>query len=353
MRLKVDRDTLGGHERALVDGFFFDGRTETSTSDVRQHYKSRGFKPASLIQPTLEAQVTELVGPSARTQVAAALAADARRVRLGRVPVLDGRAGDGQGRVPRFLGIGLPLLVLCGIASALAAAWRSRIDRGLWGVLRFLIPGGLLLLFAGAVITGFRDVPILSRVFSSGFSYEVRLGAILLALALFNNVINQARSRERAQGIALRKRLASVRRYFQQQLDRPQPALRDAVVPLRARVRPRQGRTGLVQGLRRTVGRRLVDVDLVELALDVVILVRQWLVEHSTERLERRRRLVRRSRRHCDVGGGGQRPRGRRGRSFVVRGLGRRGRWGRRRQQQRRWRRRRLVAAAASAVVER
>jgi uncharacterized membrane protein YgcG len=136
-----------------------------------------------------------------------------------------------DGRVPRFLGILLPLLVLSGIASALAASWRARIDRGLWGVLRFLIPGGLMLLFAGAVITGFRDVPILSRFFSSGFSYDVRLGATLLALALFNSVINQARSRERAQGIALRKRLASVRRYFQEELDRPQPALRDEWFP--------------------------------------------------------------------------------------------------------------------------
>ena len=32
MKLKVDRNTLAGHERALVDGFFFDGRSETSTA---------------------------------------------------------------------------------------------------------------------------------------------------------------------------------------------------------------------------------------------------------------------------------------------------------------------------------
>ena len=74
-------------------------------------------------------------------------------------------------------------------------------------------------------------MPILSSVFSSGFSYDVRLGATLLAFALFNSMINQARSRERAQGIALRKRLASVRRYFEEELDRPQPALRDEWFP--------------------------------------------------------------------------------------------------------------------------
>jgi uncharacterized membrane protein YgcG len=135
-----------------------------------------------------------------------------------------------EGRLPRFLGIGLPMLVLSGIASAMAVAWRGRIDRGLGGVLGFLIPGGLMLLLAGAVVTGFRYVPVLSHVFS-GFSYEVRLGATLLALAFFNSMINQARSRERAQGIALRKRLASARRYFQEQLNQPRPALRDEWFP--------------------------------------------------------------------------------------------------------------------------
>jgi len=136
-----------------------------------------------------------------------------------------------EGRVPRFLGIFLPMLVLSGIASAFAAAWRSRVDRGPLSVIRFLIPGGLMLLFAAAVVRSFQDVPFLSRVFTSGFSFDVRLGATLLALALFNSVINQARSRERGQGVAFRKRLTSIRRYFQEELDKPQPALRNEWFP--------------------------------------------------------------------------------------------------------------------------
>lgn len=55
MKLKADRSTLAGHERALVDGFFFDGRSETSSSAVKAHYEKKGFNPTSLIQPTLEA----------------------------------------------------------------------------------------------------------------------------------------------------------------------------------------------------------------------------------------------------------------------------------------------------------
>jgi uncharacterized membrane protein YgcG len=231
MKLKVDRNTLGGHERALVDGFFFDGRTETSTTDVKAHYKKKGFNPAGLIQPALDAQAKELVGPSAHSKWLPLWLPTLIAFAWAMYVLWTAAPATAEGRLPRFLGIGLPMLVLSGIASAMAVSWRARIDRGLGGVLGFLIPGGLLLLLAGAVVTGFRGVPILSHVFSSGFSFAVRLGATLLALAFFNSMINQARSRERAQGIALRKRLASVRRYFQDELGRPQPALRDAWFP--------------------------------------------------------------------------------------------------------------------------
>ena len=231
MKLKVDRNTLGGHERALVDGFFFDGRRETSTTDVKSHYKKTGFNPTGLIQPALEAQAKELVGPPAQSKWLPLWLPTLVAFVWAMYLFWTAAPATAEGRLPRFLGIGLPMLVLSGIASAMAASWRARIDRGPRSVIRFLIPGGLMLLFAGAVVTGFRDVPILSHVFGSGFSFDVRLGATLLALALFNSMINQARSRERAQGIALRKRLASARRYFQEELDRPQPALRDEWFP--------------------------------------------------------------------------------------------------------------------------
>ncbi len=231
MSLKVNRATLSGHERALVDGFFFDGRSETSTSDVKAHYKSKGFNPTSLIQPTLEAQAKELVGPPAHSKWLPlwlpTLVAFAWAMYL----FWTAAPTTAEGRLPRFLGIGIPMLVLSGIASTMAASWRGRIDRGPWGVIRFLIPGALMLLLAGAVATGFRHVPILYDAFGAGLSFDVRLGATLLALAFFNSMINQARSRERAQGIALRKRLASARRYFEQELGQPQPALRDEWFP--------------------------------------------------------------------------------------------------------------------------
>ena len=46
LRLKVDRATLEGYERTLVDQLFFDGRTETNTNLVTNHYWGEGFDPS-------------------------------------------------------------------------------------------------------------------------------------------------------------------------------------------------------------------------------------------------------------------------------------------------------------------
>ena len=107
---------------------------------------------------------------------------------------------------------------------------------------------------------------------TGGLAFDVRLAITLIALALFNSIVNSARSRERSsQGIALRKRLASVRRYFQEELDRPQPALRDEWFPyVIAFGLDRDAQDWFKAHGGQSAG-RLVDIHVVELALDVVI----------------------------------------------------------------------------------
>ncbi len=63
LRLLVDREKLDGYERALVDGLFFDGRTETSTAAVQQHYKGKGFDPGQAISPDLNTRVQAILPP--------------------------------------------------------------------------------------------------------------------------------------------------------------------------------------------------------------------------------------------------------------------------------------------------
>src|SRR5262249_46237148 len=63
LSLKVDRGSLKDHERALVDGLFFDNRTETSTKEVQTHYKGSGFDPSMVIRPGLQERVKKVLPP--------------------------------------------------------------------------------------------------------------------------------------------------------------------------------------------------------------------------------------------------------------------------------------------------
>src|SRR5262249_29393347 len=54
LRLKVERSSLTGYERKLIDALFFDGGTTTSTDGVKEHYKKTGFNPVNVIKKDLE-----------------------------------------------------------------------------------------------------------------------------------------------------------------------------------------------------------------------------------------------------------------------------------------------------------
>jgi uncharacterized membrane protein YgcG len=230
MELLVDRDAFTGYERELIDGFFFGDRTTTSTSEIRAHYKTTGFDPAAKIRAGVEEKAEALTGPPA--------------LRLPRwLPTLLAfvggiyaawtAAGPNQSRFLGILAVMLPAVLLGGFGSGAAVRWRARIDRGLLASVRFLIPLAILLGLAVEVVVKFRHLPFMSDfvVNTGGVLPAHQLAAVLLALAMANSVVNNARSRERMQGIALRKRLASARRFFEDEFDKPQPALRDEWFP--------------------------------------------------------------------------------------------------------------------------
>ena len=127
LRLTVDRSTLEGHERTLVDALFFDGRTESRTEDVRSHYSDRGFNPVEPIKSELDARVQLLLesgdspGPSGLTSILWFLACAA---------MLAGAwyLGGTDGAIPLFLAIGA--LAVAGIARIAGVVFRTRMD---WG----------------------------------------------------------------------------------------------------------------------------------------------------------------------------------------------------------------------------
>src|SRR5262245_18673752 len=143
LRLKADRSALEGHERTLVDALFFDGRPETSTKDVRAHYRKTGFDPVAAIRPELEARVRVLLE-----------AGDPPRL-IGRLGVvwflacaaLLGAAWD-RGEAGAFLLLfGIAAMVVARIVRGTGVRFRSRMDWGRVAALLCLLPA---LIFAAA-----------------------------------------------------------------------------------------------------------------------------------------------------------------------------------------------------------
>ena len=60
MRLLVPAAQFDDYERELIQGLFFGGRKETDTDAIKAHYRSRGFNPASRIEPGLKKKLQAL-----------------------------------------------------------------------------------------------------------------------------------------------------------------------------------------------------------------------------------------------------------------------------------------------------
>ncbi|HSA57403.1 MAG TPA: hypothetical protein VLE53_16955, partial [Gemmatimonadaceae bacterium] len=219
LRLRAPRERFNDYERALIDSLFSPGDVETSTEAVRKRYQKSGFDPAEKLKAPLKPLANALSGGRAAAAkpswkpTAVLLLVTLALVIAGIVA----RPYDG---IVMAIG-GLAFLVLYIVALIGAVTWRSRVHDLGRTALAFLIPIGLgvlgllVLLLAGPTRTG----------------ALVLAGLTTLALALFRSVSNQAMSREHAERIAVRKRLASARAYFRDQLEQPRPVLRDEWFP--------------------------------------------------------------------------------------------------------------------------
>ena len=223
LRLKVDRSTLEGQERTLVMWLFFDGRTDTSTELVKEHYCDQGFNPVNEIRPELEASVQQLL-PEGDTP---------RSFRLESVVLFI--VGIGTLLFAWLVGVFSPTAsVLLGLAGAFVLAgigwiagtlFRAQIDWGRRAALVCLAPAiilagataGFLWFYAG---TGAVDLPV-----------EALIGIVAVTLALTNASINGLRSRQSRGAIAVRKTLAAGREFFVSELRKDRPALRDEWFP--------------------------------------------------------------------------------------------------------------------------
>jgi hypothetical protein len=222
LRLMVDRETLSGYERKLVDALFLYGRSTTSTGEVKRHYSKTGLDLVAIIRPDLAAAL-KATFPFASTSW--------------------------------FYRFETLCLFLAGLGLAIAAWFYGELP----GPAVFLLPAGCVILGLLASIGGWRFHKRMDRGLGSAVlslispvvvaagvalfiwypvgSGAIELGALALAslvaltLAVVAGCVNSLRSGQHRDGVAFRKRLTAGRMYFMSQLAAPQPALRDEWYP--------------------------------------------------------------------------------------------------------------------------
>jgi len=221
LELLVGRETFDGYDQALVHGLFVDGDT-TNTEKIQNHYRAlgRGFNPAAALDPEVSRRVEEVVGPDparkpwwARLLTVAAVLAAMTLVVASTDPEIMTLAA--------YIAGGMVMLIGFGVAAGLAARWRVRLDWPAWVIPFFVLPAAAVLAVPAAFVLR-RDLAV-SDVAAAAVGF--------LALGVFGGVMGAARSRQSRRGLELRRRMFAARRYFVDELRRPQPALDDAWFP--------------------------------------------------------------------------------------------------------------------------
>jgi uncharacterized membrane protein YgcG len=231
LELKVPRDGLVSYERALIDELFLWGN-HTSTEKIRSHYSE--FNPAQALQGPLSREVSALLdarrGPQGVALVVAAPLALAAGVALHSSVVqmvlshgswLDETAAEVFGA----LGIGVAFLL--GVTQATIfrkelfqkELFQKDLDSEVNArALKGCFTTGAAMVVGLALASPRLDGSMLARHFAGAFG--------LFALMLW-----AAWPTAHAKGVALRRRLAAARRYFEAQLRTRRPQLDDAWYP--------------------------------------------------------------------------------------------------------------------------
>ena len=206
------------YEKDLVEALFFDGRKETDTDAIRAHYKSRGFDPASKIKEGLEERLLshpDFRDRSPRPWRWPTLLLAVTGIALMVLPTILSGADPGT-----IIGALISYAILWGIAVVPAYLWQKRIHNFLLPALGFLwLPAVLLYSSFRAIGAGENTTP------------EMAVGALLLQLAIVNNLFNLAKTRNGPHRIARRKTLVAAREFFARELTSPHPRLEDAWFP--------------------------------------------------------------------------------------------------------------------------
>jgi uncharacterized membrane protein YgcG len=217
MTLKANRDDFEGYERELVDKLFFSGDT-TSTSAIKTHYRQSGFNPTAILTPGVRKDADALLPQNDPAPLISlklpSLALFAAAIYFAK-QMADVNAGS-----TFFFFVLMVVALICWFAAWVTAAmWRGRIDQGYEETKPVRYAIGFLAAITIAVIA------------LDWFELPGRLALVAATLFTANFAINAAKSKKGPAAIAYRKRLASVRQYFIDELKRRDPAIDDRWVP--------------------------------------------------------------------------------------------------------------------------
>lgn len=219
LRLLVDRSTLQGHERTLVDKLFVGDFKETSTGIVRAHYKKTGFTPSTEIEPELKAAVDAML-PTGRTPWRFPVVAPALVV----AGFLVIARTWFQGYPGAFI-LTLPMIAITLVGWGVGYTFRGYLQWGVREALLCLTPAlvialgaaGYLWLYAGSGRIELQPLTV--------------IGIVLVTLGCIHSAVGALKSRRHRAAIAFRKILTAGRAYFIDELKKDAPALRDEWFP--------------------------------------------------------------------------------------------------------------------------
>jgi len=222
LRLLVDRETLTGYERKLVDALFFDGRSSTSTAAVKQHYRKTGLDLVEIIRADLAAAV-KATFPFADASSFHRVKVLVLFVAAVGVAIAAWLGGELPGPAVFLMPVGS--LILAFVSSIGGRRFRKHMDGGLHSLGLSLLP---TLVIAAAVA---------AFVWNEVGSGAIELGpmglasVVALTLVAVVGCVDSLRSGQRREGIAFRKQLTAGRLYLLSQLATPQRVPRDTWYP--------------------------------------------------------------------------------------------------------------------------
>ncbi|MGE3488682.1 MAG: DUF2207 domain-containing protein [Vicinamibacterales bacterium] len=222
LHLATDRDKFDGYERALVDGLFFQKRTETSTEGIQKHYKKTGFDPAGLIRSGLKERAEAILPPGQKPRsvpYVATLLYFAGGFLIWREWM------NGYISTPVWLVLAFGVLPFILAARQLGLRFRANIQWGPAKALWTLLPVALAMGLAALYLFRWADSGV--EPASDGFI----VGVVMLALSVLFAGVGALKSTQHRAALAFRKTLASGREFFIAELAKERPALRDEWFP--------------------------------------------------------------------------------------------------------------------------